>query len=455
MKVIAFSLLFSIAQLAFLLVLARALGNAGYAAFSVNMAIAVTVSALSSEWLRLVMARYSGVRGLRLRASLLRTSLVWVLGLASLPIALGLILAATAPAALVSPLDILAIAMLAGGATLAECTATYLRFNARTDTFLRFSGSRIAASGLAMVAAALADRSASSAGIAFAVASAGVSAIWIVRYWVPEKGRVDHRRLLRFVSIGFGLASSSIFTSFLLTATRLGLRNSLGATQSAATLLAIDLASRGQSVLGNAFTTWSAKSIYDAAHARRSNRADPAMWRATIVFMALWSCLGVGGTLVAMLAPLLVLGRDAYGGTGWVVALNLAGLVVLMARIYSIDLLLSAFARFRTIALASLPLALAIPAFWVFPGAAAWVLPSGVAASILVILAATWRERLVRRGLLLIIASAATVGGLYQAAAMLIEAIAPAAAWFALAALAAHLVYVAATSLSARKQLRG
>lgn len=377
-------------QMLALLLLVRILGTDQYATYSLLMAFGLTISALGGEWLRLIVARFSGLRARRLRESLLRTTLVWMLATS-----LFVACAASAIAGVLMALgrsgtaaSVFVAAAVACASILGDGVQTFIRFNRPGRHFVQYAVLRVLVSSVAMLGAGAVARSGLVSALAFAMGVILVAGAAILRFWWPLPGAVVHRRLLRFASVGGAMALGSITTNATLTLLRLSIRPVMPAATAGAFFLSLDLVTRGLNALGTAFNTFSARGLYEASHARDPEALEAAAAKTNSLFSATWVSLALWGSATATAIPIILTGRGAYGSLGWVVLANLLAVTLLWARIFNLDMLMNAMRRYRAVAAASTITVVVASLGWLWPGFAFWALPTGVLISLTLLIVA-------------------------------------------------------------------
>ena len=412
MKVVAASVAFAIGQIVLMLALVKILGTGPYSAYSLYFTLATAISALFSEWVRLLIARYSGVRGVRLRGAILTAALVWVGSGAFVTLAITAV--ATFVAFVVSAPTIAraigSTGVLAASSMLGDSVATFMRFNRPSGDYLRYLAWRIGLSGTLMLCIGVLTRSADASALGFSMGVLLIATASIRLFWLPQAGRVSYRRLLRFVPVGWAMAMGTIGTNAILAIARVILKSVLPAQAAGAVFLALDLSTRGFNVLGVSFNTWAAKDLYSASHDRDRIEMEAIMSRTASLAMAMWLSLGIAGGAVAVAAPIILAGREAYGGFVGVAIANILAIMLLMVRIFSLDTMMNAVSRYRAVAIASMAVFLPLPVAVFYPTLAAYSLPAGVAVSYFIISVSAADMRVVRQSLIYVLILTATAG---------------------------------------------
>lgn len=308
MIVIFVSLLAAAIQMALLLVTARILGAGSYSQFSLIIAVAVFLSAFACEWLRMTLARQGGSLRMRFRSVLLTTIRRWTLALAA-TLAAGAALAAALCEYTVSPaygVFLLAIGVTAAGNVLSDMSATYLRFTSTRQAYSRFALVRVGFTGTAVVIAAFAGFSGPQAALAFGAAGVLFGGGFVLLFW-PAGSRRRTGVLRQLAPAGWSMASGAIGTSIALTVSRLALGATLPPSVSGGAFLAIDLATRGTSVLGTALSTWGTQLLFNGAHDAGEEGARDVFGRVSAVFLTIWFSIATFGVMLCVLVPLVTL----------------------------------------------------------------------------------------------------------------------------------------------------
>lgn len=402
MKVVVASILFALAQILLLLVLVKVLGASAYSTYSFYFTMAAAIAALTAEWVRLLVARYSGLRVVRVRGMILGTAMVWV-GCTSAAfivvggLAGGLWFLTGRPS---TGIAIATISVLTASSILGDCLATFMRFNTSAVLYLRYLGLRILASGALMLVLGSATGSAEAAALGFAGGVLAIALVFLRSYWVPVCGRTSFRRLLPFVPAGWAMAAGTISTNFTFAFSRLLLRLALPPHVAGAVFLALDLSTRGLNMLGVSFNTWSVKNLFDASHNRRADLMHSTAAKISALFGAVWLSAGVVGTGMAVVAPIVITGRGAYGTFADVAIINVLAVFLLMVRIFNFDTLMNAMGRYRVVSYSSLATIVVMMLAWIFPFVSLWALPGGVFLSFVVVIGLGIRLPPVRLALL-------------------------------------------------------
>jgi len=366
-RVVSVTIGIAVLQLVILLLLARLLGPGEYSVYSVYFSVATSLAALLAEWIRLVVARFSGVRGDRLRGAILHSALTLVLILAAACLAIAggaaVLAASLGIRSLVAP--VAAVGVLTASNMIGDMLHTVIRFNRGVRPYAVYAGLRVGASGVLAVLAGAAYATADAAVLGFAVGGSLVVASAFGRFWSPRARPVPYRRLVRFVKVGWAMAISSISSLVALSLARILMQSAAPPRTADAMLLAFDLSQRGLTVLGAGLTTWLSKALYKAAHARGAVGLAPTSALTSTVFGITWNSFAIYGSACALAIPIALHGRGVYGGHEWAAALNVLAGVILSGRIYNLEPILFSVHRYGWTLRASL-LGLAIMvAFWI------------------------------------------------------------------------------------------
>jgi hypothetical protein len=355
MLIFVASLVFSGLQIVVLLGLVKILGVIEYSSFSLYFSIATFISALMSEWARMIVVRFSDVRGQRTRLMVLRTSLVWIVGTAIVVLSAGVAGAAATWSGMI-PIpasEIFAIGVLGASGIIGDCCAAFARFNLAAKRYISFLALRMATSGAAAASAAWITRSAAWTAIAFGGGVMIASILLVIPYWYRLSRTNDHRRFRRFLPVGAAMATSAIATNGVFALARIALRGAIPANFAGSLFLAMDLATRGVVVLGIALNTFSAKAVYRASHSRDEAELVRQASRASTLFSVVWLAAGVTGSGVALAVPQVFAHGDAYGPYGTVAVTNILAILLFSGRIFNLDLILNAARFYRVVVIAS------------------------------------------------------------------------------------------------------
>lgn len=353
------SLSASLAQMLSLMAVARLIGTAEYSQYSLGVTIGVFISALTSEWLRMILSRQAGGTRLRVRSQLLQEIRHVMLILVG--VVLFISVAASSFVAIIGHENlsgvILGVGILASSNIVADITATYLRFSARQMHFCIFIIFRAVVPGLLTIAAATLMRSGISCLYIFAVANMLIGAVVNFGFWPRSQKPRPFRLLGNFVGAGVAMSTSTVAVTWAVTAVRSTLAVCLPANLSGALFVALDLGQRGFTVLGSAISTWGVRLIYDSAHNRDQQLTTSVFRRVSDISLTLWFSVALYGACGAIIAPSVVARTPLPSSYLLDISLVLMALLILLARIYLVDPLLAALSREREIAIAAAVLA--------------------------------------------------------------------------------------------------
>lgn len=355
MIVVVVSLGAAAVQMAMLLLTAHVLGVGQYTRFSLIVAIALVLSSVTSEWLRLIVARHGGSRRRRFRGAVLRDARRITFALSSGLILLGL-LSSAGTAATGHP-DfaqlVAATAVSAAGMMVSDMASVALRYGAVQQwQYNLYTAVRVTMMGSAALVAAIGGGNGAAAAGAFGLAGILVGGCYGLL--LSPQGGVSRPGLVRRLSPqGWSLATGSIGTNLALTMARLAIGVGLHGAIAGSVLLAIDLFSRGANVFGTALCTWGNRELLDGLHRDGPAGAMRAFRRFSAVFLSGWFSIALLGMAACVIIPIYTLHVTRIAQHTAATLPTLAAIALLFLRIFLFDCLLAALNKHREIALIS------------------------------------------------------------------------------------------------------
>lgn len=169
---------------------------------------------------------------------------------------------------------------------------------------------------------------------------------------------------------------------------RLAIQGAVAPSIAGAIFLAFDLASRGVTVLGTALNTWSVKLVYGASGRGGGGQGKTA--RASALLAGAWGVFGATGVGVAAAVPLVMGDASAYGASSWVVVVNCVAIILLMLRVFNVDVMLNASDEYAVVFRCSFISFVVTAALALMPSLKVYAFPLGAFLSFLY---ASWSAR--------------------------------------------------------------
>lgn len=353
MVVIVISLIAAAIQMGLLLLTARVVGVDEYARFSLIIAVAAFLSAVLSEWLRMIVAYHAGSRRVRLRNAVLRQVRSWIIALSASATLLGLMAAAIAWS--INYPDaawfVAATGIAAAGMMLSDMSAAFLRFGAQTRWhYNAYTMVRVTMMGGAALVMAVIGASGPAVAATFGVAGMAIGGIYVATAW-PGIGPARPRLLVRLAGQGWSLATGSIGTNLALTLARTTLGVALPGRLAGGALLSIDLFARGGNVLGSSLCTWGFRVLMDGLHHDGKIGAQRSFRIFSGVFLSIWYSIALIGLMACLVIPVYTLHLTQIGLHFAVTLPTLIAIALLFNRVLLFDSLLAALSLHREVAL--------------------------------------------------------------------------------------------------------
>lgn len=355
MWVMAATLGAAVLQMALLLAVARLLDAAQYATFSLAIAVGLLISALSSEWLRMILARQAAMRRRRVNSALL-SGIGRAAEIIAALIACGGFLAAAGAWALAA--DGVAIIIIAAGivgaaTALSDLLAIYLRFKSTRRAYALFVLMRTMAAGLPTCVAAGIGMDGAACALTFGVGTVVCALAARVVLWRRVAGRRDLQLAMSFARPGFAMATSAIAMHAMAALWRVTAKICLPSEVAGMLLLAVDLGTRGLNVLGAALGSWATRPVFESAHAQDREELERTFKSVSAIFNSFWFISAPYGVAAATIIPLYI----SKGGVSPVyapaAAASLVALLGMFLRLFLVDPYVAARGREREIAIAA------------------------------------------------------------------------------------------------------